>query len=80
MADICRRRSRLPYAHTLRDTRYLFADLRTLLARASPLRSGDALAGLAAASAAERVAAQMALADVPLAAILADPVIPYEAD
>jgi ethanolamine ammonia-lyase large subunit len=64
----------------LRGTRYAFADLRTLLARASPQRSGDTLAGLAAVSATERVAAQMALADVPLAAVLADPVIPYEAD
>ena len=40
----------LPYAHTLRGTRYAFDDLRTLLARASPFRSGDALAGLAAAA------------------------------
>ena len=70
----------LPYAHTLRGTRYAFDDLRTLLARASPFRSGDALAGLSAASAAERVAAQMALADVPLASILAEPVVAYEAD
>jgi ethanolamine ammonia-lyase large subunit len=51
-----------------------------LLARATPLRSGDALAGLAATSAEERVAAQMALADVRLDRILAEPVIPYEAD
>jgi ethanolamine ammonia-lyase large subunit len=79
-AELRPRRLRLPYAHALRGTRYAFADLRTLLARASPQRSGDTLAGLAAASASERVAAQMALADVPLAAILADPVIPYEAD
>ena len=70
----------LPYAHTLRGTRYAFDDLRTLLARASPFRSGDVLAGLSAASEAERVAAQMALADVPLASILAEPVIAYEAD
>ncbi len=70
----------MSYAHTLAGTRYVFDDLRTLLARATPNRSGDALAGIAATSAAERVAAQMALADVPLAAILAEPVIPYEAD
>ena len=57
------------YAHTLAGTRYTFDGLRTLLARATPFRSGDALAGLAAATAAERVAAQMALADVPLATI-----------
>ena len=70
----------MTYAHTLAGTRYTFDDLRTLLARATPFRSGDALAGLAAASAAERVAAQMALAEVPLATMLAEPVVPYEAD
>jgi len=70
----------LPYAHSIAGTRYVFPDLRTLLARATPFRSGDALAGLAAESAAERVAAQMALADTPLPAILADPLVPYEAD
>jgi len=74
------RRTPLPHAHTLAGTRYNFPDLRTLLARATPFRSGDALAGLAAGSAAERVAAQMALANLPLATILAEPVIPYEAD
>ncbi len=70
----------MTYAHTLGGTRYVFDDLRTLLARASPFRSGDALAGLAAKTSAERVAAQMALADVPLAKILAEPVVPYETD
>ena len=70
----------MTYAHTLAGTRYVFDDLRTLLARATPFRSGDALAGVAAASAAERVAAQMALADVPLATILDEPMIPYETD
>jgi ethanolamine ammonia-lyase large subunit len=60
----------LSYAHTIGGTRHVFADLRTLLARASPFHSGDALAGLAAASAAERVAAQMALADLPLRTLL----------
>jgi ethanolamine ammonia-lyase large subunit len=68
------------YAATLGATRYTFPDLRSLLARASPARSGDALAGIAAASAEERVAAQMALADLPLTAFLADTVIPYEDD
>src|SRR6476620_4657036 len=68
------------YAHTLANTRYVFDNLPILLARASPYRSGDALAGVAAASAVERVAAQMALADVPLATILAEPVVPYETD
>jgi len=68
------------YAATLGGTRYAFADLRSLLARASPARSGDALAGIAAGSAEERVAAQMAVADLPLKAFLADAVVPYEDD
>jgi ethanolamine ammonia-lyase large subunit len=54
--------------------------LRELLAKATPARSGDALAGIAAATAEERVRAQMALADVPLKTFLAEPVIPYELD
>jgi ethanolamine ammonia-lyase large subunit len=68
------------YAHTVGSVRYTFPDLKTLLARATPFRSGDALAGLAARSAEERVAAQMALADLPLTALLQAPVIPYELD
>lgn len=55
-------------------------NLRELLAKASPLRSGDELAGLAAASAEERVRAQMQLSDVPLATLLSEPIIPYESD
>jgi ethanolamine ammonia-lyase large subunit len=70
----------MAFAHTLDGTRYHFADLKSLLARASPRRSGDELAGIAAASAAERVAAQMALADAPLRAFLSDAVVPYETD
>ena len=68
------------YAHTVGSQRYHFRDLRTLLAKATPARSGDVLAGLAAESAAERVAAQMALADLPLRTFLSEAVIPYEAD
>jgi ethanolamine ammonia-lyase large subunit len=68
------------FAHTLDGTRYLFRDLAQLLAKASPPRSGDELAGVAAASSAERVAAQMALAEVPLKTFLSDAVIPYERD
>ncbi|CAN5855191.1 ethanolamine ammonia-lyase subunit EutB [soil metagenome] len=68
------------YGHTVGSVRYRFADLRTLLAKATPFRSGDALAGLAAGSAEERVAAQMALADLPLAAFLNEAVVPYEDD
>jgi ethanolamine ammonia-lyase large subunit len=59
---------------------YEFADLRTLLAKASPQRSGDELAGVAAESAEERVAAQWALADVPLRRFLDEPVVPGESD
>jgi ethanolamine ammonia-lyase large subunit len=59
---------------------YQFADLRTLLAKATPARSGDELAGIAARSPEERVAAQMALADLPLARFLSDAVVPYEED
>ena len=55
-------------------------NLRDLLAKASPARSGDELAGIAAAGAEERVRAQMKLADVPLKAFLAEPLVPYEDD
>ncbi|MCU0449804.1 MAG: ethanolamine ammonia-lyase subunit EutB [Bernardetiaceae bacterium] len=68
------------YRHTVRQQVYQFADLKTLLARASPLRSGDQLAGLAAHSALERAAAQMALAELPLRTFLQDLVVPYETD
>lgn len=57
-----------------------FASLRELLAKASPLRSGDQLAGVAAESAEERVVAQLTLAEVPLAHFLEELVIPYEED
>ena len=56
------------------------ADLKTLLARASPLRSGDQLAGVAARTLEERIRAQQELADVPLTRFLEEPVIPYETD
>jgi ethanolamine ammonia-lyase large subunit len=65
---------------TVGGTTYGFADLRTLMAKATPQRSGDALAGIAAASAAERVAAQTALADLPLRHFLDEALVPYEAD
>jgi ethanolamine ammonia-lyase large subunit len=54
--------------------------LRALLAKASPARSGDQLAGIAAATAEERARAQMALAEVPLKRFLAEPIVPYEDD
>lgn len=68
------------YRCTVGGTLHHFADLKTLLARASPLRSGDVLARVAADSAEQRVAAQIALADVPLARFLQEPVVPYEQD
>ena len=68
------------YAHTLGDTTWRFPDLKDLLAKASPLRSGDVLAGVAAASAEQRMAARMALADLPLRRFLDEAVVPYEED
>jgi ethanolamine ammonia-lyase large subunit len=68
------------YTHVIGNRRYAFADLRELLAKASPARSGDHLAGLAAGSSEERVAAQMALAELPLTVFLNEAVVPYEDD
>ena len=68
------------YRVTLGGSTFEFRDLKTLLAKATPLRSGDQLADLAAASAVERIAAQTCLADVPLARFLEEPLIPYEED
>jgi ethanolamine ammonia-lyase large subunit len=68
------------YSHTVGATTHRFPDLRTLMAKATPARSGDALAGIAAASAEERVAAQMSLAEVPLKRFLSEHVVPYESD
>ncbi|GAA3928129.1 ethanolamine ammonia-lyase subunit EutB [Chitinophaga oryziterrae] len=70
----------MAFKSTIQHKTYHFNDLRTLLAKATPFRSGDALAGLAADSYEERVAAQMALADVPLKVFLNEAVIPYEQD
>ena len=70
----------MSFTHTIGARRYVFDDLRTLMARATPLRSGDQLAGVAAANAQERVAAQMALADLPLTRFLTEAVVPYEED
>ncbi|MGZ6019539.1 MAG: ethanolamine ammonia-lyase subunit EutB [Phenylobacterium sp.] len=68
------------YAQDLAGTRYAFGDLKTLLAAATPFRSGDRLAGLGASSAEQRVAARYVLADLPLKTFLEDLVIPYEHD
>ena len=68
------------YAATIGSTHYSFRDMREVLAKASPWRSGDVLAGLAAGCGRERAAAQAILADVPLTRFLQEPVVPYEAD
>jgi ethanolamine ammonia-lyase large subunit len=68
------------YAADLAGTRYRFEDLKSVLAAATPLRSGDQLAGVAARSAEQRVAARYVLADLPLKTMLEDLVIPYEQD
>ena len=68
------------FQQTIKYKTYQFADLRTLMAKATPKRSGDELAGVAANSAEERVAAQMALADVPLKVFLNEVLVPYEKD
>src|SRR4029079_17143152 len=68
------------YAATIGSRRYSFGDLKTLLSRATPLRSGDEFAGLAAESGEERVAAQFALADLPLTTFMNEAVVPYESD
>ena len=68
------------HSATIGQRRYTFPDLKTLLAKATPLRSGDQLAGLCAQSGEERVAAQFALADLPLSAFLNEAVVPYESD
>jgi ethanolamine ammonia-lyase large subunit len=68
------------FGHAVGGTRYTFPDLRALMARATPHRSGDVLAGVAPGSMAERVAAQMALADLPLRHFLQESVVPYEQD
>jgi ethanolamine ammonia-lyase large subunit len=70
----------MPFVHTVAGTRYTFPSLADLLAKATPARSGDQLAGIAAPSAQHRVAAQFALADLPLRHFLSDPIIPYETD
>ncbi len=70
----------MAYHTDLAGTRHVFSDLKALLAAATPLRSGDVLAGIAATSAESRIAARYALADLPLATFLHDLVIPYEND
>lgn len=68
------------YTRDLGRQRHRFADLKAVMACASPPRSGDELAGIAADSAERRVAARMLLADLPLKTFLNEPLIPYEDD
>ena len=68
------------YVSDFQGERHRFTDLKDVLARASHRRSGDELAGVAAASDAQRVAARSVLADLPLSAILNEAVVPYETD
>jgi ethanolamine ammonia-lyase large subunit len=70
----------MAHAHTVASVRYTFNSLADLLAKATPARSGDELADIAATSAQQRVAAQMSLADLPLTHFLSEAVIPYETD
>ncbi|WP_324733047.1 ethanolamine ammonia-lyase subunit EutB [Pseudomonas paeninsulae] len=68
------------FSHSVGAETFRFDSLRKVMAKASPARSGDYLAGVAAASDGERVAAQMTLADIPLAHFLDEALIPYEED
>ena len=70
----------MSYKHIVAQQQYVFPDLKTLMAKATPLRSGDELAGIAAHDATERVAAQITLADVPLKNFLNEALIDYDAD
>ena len=70
----------MSYRQTIGQRIHVFRDLKDLMAKATPLRSGDQLAGIAATSAEENVAARMALADQPLTLFLSEAVVPYEAD
>src|ERR1700692_4706911 len=68
------------YAPTLAGTRHAFPDLKSVLAAATPLRSGDVLAGVSASSMEQRVAARYVLAHLPLTTFLSEAVVPYETD
>ncbi len=70
----------MAYRHVVGPRTHVFADLASLMAKATPIRSGDCLAGIAAESAEEMMAARWCLAEVPLKDILARPLIPYEQD
>eukprot|EP01031_Cornospumella_fuschlensis_P050616 gene50616-61913_t len=70
----------MPFIHRIGPKSFVFTDLKDLMAKATPPRSGDMLAGIAAGSAEETVAAKMCLAEVPLKTFLSEALVPYEAD
>jgi ethanolamine ammonia-lyase large subunit len=70
----------MTYRYSVGAVNYQFADLKDVLAKATPARSGDYLAGVAAETYAQRMAARMCLAQIPLKTFLEDLIIPYEAD
>ena len=70
----------MSYSHIAGGERHQFASLREVMAKATPARSGDHLAGVAAANDEERAAAQLALAEVPLKRFLNEALVPYESD
>jgi ethanolamine ammonia-lyase large subunit len=70
----------MPYHATVRDERFTFADLREVFARANEAKSGDQLAGIAARSERERVAAKRVLADLRLSEIVEQPLIDPDRD
>src|ERR1700761_300459 len=70
----------MAYRHTIDATTYVFDSLRDLLAKATPPRSGDRLAGVAADTAEQMIAARMALAEGPLKQFREKTVVPYEDD
>ncbi len=70
----------MAYTSDVGGQRFAFRDLKHVMASASPARSGDELAGLAAASAAERMAARAVLADLPLTRFVNEVLVPYEED
>lgn len=75
-----KKKNTMSYQIALGQQHYHFPDLKTLMAKATPLRSGDCLAGVAASDEQERIAAQLTLAQVPLKTFLQETVIPYEDD
>ncbi|MFT7364400.1 MAG: ethanolamine ammonia-lyase large subunit, partial [Algoriphagus sp.] len=68
------------YQHTVGNFNFSFPDLKTVLAKASPEKSGDQMAGLAANSEQERIAAKLVLADIPMKLFLNEEIIPSETD